>query len=72
MCILAFFNTDFFYVHKLYLSLFVSLVFRKKGTEYSMSKNALDQIEFCAFHSFLVEISVEVRPNAYVSGFPLY
>ena len=58
-------------MHNLYLSLFVSLVFGKNCPEYFMSKNALDQIAFCAFHLFLVEISVELRPNAYVSGFPV-
>ena len=53
------------------MSLFVSLSFRKNGPEYFMRKNALDQIALCAFHSFLVEISVEVRANALVIGFPL-
>ena len=59
-CIPAIFDTDFFYVHKLYLDLFVSLVFRKNGPEYFMSKNALDQIALCAFHLFLGPVYMEL------------
>ena len=71
VCILAFFNTDFFmYINYTWACLFLE-VFVRTAQNILCQKNALDQIVLCAFHSFLVEISVEVRPNALVIGFPL-
>ena len=58
------------YINYTWACLFLE-VFVRTAQNILCQKNALDQIVLCAFHSFLVEISVEVRPNALVIGFPL-